>query len=224
MPYWFSTLTHTQEVPEDCLKQHLNVISTKWLYVIEYGKNNDNEHYHVLFQSEKYNKTSRYNEYFKGALYTAEFIKSLPNNGDGTLIRTRQANNWIQLYKSYLIKEQHNKTFANLRNNGFCEKTLRKLYKESGIESLIKNRVLLRFLQAPFVIYQNIHEKYDNYNSLFNTECLVGTKEIIEELRRLQGSGYIVHHLLTDKNIDQIIWSVNSLIKDGYEKFSQYNI
>ena len=141
MPYWFTTFTHTHQVPEDSLKVHLNLIASKWLYVVEYGKNDNNEHYHVLYQSEKYSKTSRYNEYFKKHLYSADFLEKLPSQNK--LLKTRKAMNWTKLYTDYLVKEQHNKTFQNLRNNGFCQKTLKKLFKKAGIESLLKGRVFL---------------------------------------------------------------------------------
>lgn len=215
MPYWFTTFTFADQVPENCLKTTLDSISSKWLYVVEYGKNDNNEHYHTLYQSEKYSKTSRYNEYFKSVLYDAEFVKNLPR--PDKLIKTKKALNWTKLYSDYLIKEQSNKSFENLRNNGFCEKTLKKLFKKSGIESLLKGRVFLSFLQAPFVLYKNMIENGYPYD-------LVNDGDVIKYLRRLQRDGYITHHLIDEKKITQIEWSINGLLKDGYKNFSQYNI
>lgn len=215
MPYWFTTFTHTHEVPEDCLKTHLNKIATKWLYVVEHGKNDNNEHYHVLFSSDKYSKTSRYNEYFKKELYSAEFLEKLPCGSK--LIRTKKALNWTKLYSDYLIKEKTNKIFENLRNHGFCEKTLKKLFKKSGVESLLKGRIFLSFLQAPYVLYKYLIENKYPYN-------MVDDGDIPKYLRRLQRDGYIVHHLVDQNKMAQIQWSINGLLKDGYENFSKYNI
>lgn len=219
MPYWFITFTHTHEVPEDSLKAELNVVCSKWLYVVEYGKKNNNEHYHVLMQSDKYAKTSSYTEYFRKKLYSSEFIENLPTTEGqkSRLVLTKKANNWQKLYENYLIKEKQNKFFKNLRNNGFCEKTLRKLFKKVRIEDLIKCRTFLSHIQAPFVIYKNLLEN--------KQDCIpVDNKIISRVLARLQAEGFIVHHLYDPYKIDQYIWSVNNLIHSGEKNFSLYSV
>lgn len=194
--FYFTTISPSSDIPYSSLEEDLKTIADKYLYVEEQGKNQTHTHLHIIFKSSKYTKTDKYTAYLKkNSCKNSTYVKS------PKFITTKYAKNWKTLYKNYLLKESHNKTFDSLTYNGFDHNELKKLFKEASQNNLIKEQIFVSFTKAPYVIY-------DFFKKLKKPVYCI---EYL--LQQMIQDDYIVHHLYSDRKISQIGFALNALHK-----------
>lgn len=199
MPFLFTTLTLVDNLPISSLCNYLSTKS-KWLYVHEYGKDNDNHHIHALFYvpEEEEKRSDKYTKQLQN-LYDKEFLKNLLDTSK--LVRTKQAPKWQLLYKSYLLKESVNKKFEDLKYEGFEKTMLQRLFKEAGCENILRSHVKVSLCSAPQYIYNYMKEKKIPRGHPYS--------RIMEYM---MADGYIMHHLIDDKTLDKIKVGLDNLM------------
>lgn len=205
--YYFTTLTQISEIPTSSLDAFLPSISIKHLYVLEKGKNGDNPHYHILYETESEQRTDHITTKFKTNLY-----KNHPNLKSHTLVVTKIAKNWKKLYSSYLLKEVPNKTFSNLKFVGFDETVLKKLYREAQVNNMFNEVIYISMIKAPMYMLNFLK---DNNKDFYQDYSGQATK-----LLWAMGSThkFIVHHLLDDRQINKITYGIEMLLQKSPSK------
>lgn len=207
MSYFFTTISQFKEVPQDSLQECLNELSDKWLFVKEYGKNQDNEHVHIIFKSDRFGRTDKYTEFIRNKCFDNKFLLNLPLTHK--LVVTKNCKDWKKIYKGYLLKESHNKVhFDSLSYKGFDEVELKRIYKDANVNGLIRSLTRVSFSQAPYFCY-------DFYCSNMSTRVWQFKwfqEGIIDEILLANCRDYVIHHLLDDKSINKIYRVFRELI------------